>query len=354
MAAIATLGFSSCQADKDPVFTEATEFVLNTPPFADQLYQLTSNTVLELTCSQPNYGMALAPAYSIEVSLLENFGEGLPEPAEGEAPYYASVLVNNPQSAVIEMDERNLAVAMCQLMDINQDNYLEKDIPVVPLYIRATASINNQPSTTITSNTIVLKQVLTYYQPEAVELDVLYTPGNSNGWSQENSQQLLAYEEGKYHGFVYLNGEFKFTNQPNWDGTNFGAAEEAGKLDTNGAAGNLLLPDEGEGLYYADVNINTLSYTLTYISSITVVGADNDWNQADAANHMTPSSNYLKWTFDSSSITGQFKFAFNDAWNINLGGTFDDLTFSGDNLNSNGGATITLDLSTLPYTMTME
>lgn len=352
MAAIATLGFSSCQADKDPVFTEATEFVLNTPPFADQLYQLAPNSVLELTCSQPNYGMALAPTYSIDISLLENFGAGLATPAEGEPPYYASVLVNNPQSAVIEMDEKNLAIAMCQLMGINEDNYEEKEIPVVPLYIRATASINNQPSTTITSNTIVLKQVLTYYQPAAVSLDVLYTPGNSNGWNQGNSQQLLAYEDGKYHGFVYLNGEFKFTDQPNWDGTNYGAGED-GKLDTNGAAGNLQLPEEGEGLYYADVNINNLSYKLTYISSVGVVGGYNGWKQDDPATHMTHSANYLKWTFEGD-VSGEFKFVFNDNWSINLGGTPADLVFNGDNINSPGASVITLDLSTLPYTVTME
>lgn len=357
MAAIATLGFSSCQADKDPVFTEATEFVLNTPPFADQLYQLTSNTVLELTCSQPNYGMALAPAYSIDVSLLENFGEGLPEPAEGEAPYYASVLVNNPQSAVIEMDEKNLAIAMCQLMDINEDNYLEKEIPVVPLYIRATASINNQPSTTITSNTIVLKQVLTYYQPEAVSLDVIYNPGNSNGWNFEKCQQLLAYEENKYYGFIYVDGDFKFTAVPGWDDAagNWGLDgdnPEVGKLVNNG--NNIPEPPEtGKGLYFAEVNTKDLTYKLTYISSVGVVGDYNGWD-LPTAGHMTPSDDYLKWTFEGS-ITDGFKFVFNESWDINLGGTPNNLVlFNGENLTGTGAATITLDLSTLPYTMTME
>lgn len=352
LAALATLGLSSCEKDKDPVFTEATEFVLNTPPFADQLYQLAPNSTLELTCSQPNYGMALAPEYHIEVSLLENFGAGQPTPAEGEAPYYSSVLVNNPHSAVIEIDEKNLATVMCELLGINEENVDTKPIPVVPLYVRATASINNQPATIITSNTIVLKQVLTYYQKEAVGMDVLYTPGNSNGWNQGNSQQLLAYEEGKYRGFVYLNGEFKFTDQPNWDGTNYGSAGE-GSLSTDGGAGNLGLPEEGEGLYYADVNITALTYTLTYISSVGTVGEFNSWNQADAATHMTHSSDYLKWTYEGS-VSGEFKFVFNDNWSINLGGAPDDLTFSGANIPSDGVSTIILDLSTLPYTVTME
>ncbi|MDE6521363.1 MAG: hypothetical protein K2L17_00960 [Muribaculaceae bacterium] len=353
IAVMATLGLSSCQADKDPVFTEATEFVLNTPPFADQLYQLAPNSTLELTCSQPNYGMALAPAYEIQVSLLENFGAGQPTPSEGEPPYYASVLTNNPHSAVIEIDEKNLAVAICELMGLNEENYLETPINVVPLYVRAVASISNQPSTVITSNTIVLKQVLTYFQAPAPEHDVLYTPGNSNGWNHANCQQLEAYEEGKYRGFVYLNGEFKFTNKDNWDGTNYGSAGE-GKLDTDGGAGNLPLPAEGEGLYYADVDINTLSYTLTYIESVGTVGAYNDWNQADAAAHMTHSDDYLKWTYEGQ-VSGEFKFVFNDGWAINLGSAdLENLEFGGPNCTTSGATVITLDLSKLPYSATAE
>ena len=49
MMALAMVSFTSCEDDTDPKLQEPTEFVLNTPPFATQLYDLTPNGVLSLT-----------------------------------------------------------------------------------------------------------------------------------------------------------------------------------------------------------------------------------------------------------------------------------------------------------------
>lgn len=179
---------------------------------------------------------------------------------------------------------------------------------------------------------------------------VLYTPGNSNGWSFDNCQQLTSYETGKYRGFVYINGIFKFTDAPNWDGTNYGDSGTDGELSTDGGAANLELPAEGEGLYFADVNTNDLTYTLTYISAVNMPGAYNGWD----INSMMTSTDYLHWTMTADLQGGEFKFAFNNSWSLSYGGAADDLQYNGPNSQAPAGTyLVTLDLTSVPYTYTL-
>lgn len=360
MMALAMVGFTSCEADDDPKLQEPTEFVLNTPPFATQLYDLTPTGVIELTCSQPNYGLTLATTYGVEISMLENFGDGQPAPGEDEAPYSVTLVPVNPQSAVIQLQESQIASAICAMRGITSEEEYT-DIPAHPLYVRALAHINNQPATKITSNVVTLTQVKGYCAFEAENVAVLYTPGNSNGWDQSKSQYLAEYAPGQFKGLVYINGEFKFTNQPDWNGTNYGldsAAEDglSGTLSTDGGAGNLAMPTAGEGLYFADVNTTTLTYTLVQITSVGLVGDFNGWAAATPA-EMT-SDNFLVWTATADFTGGGFKFIFNgptSEWKYNLGGTFDALEWDGGNLTDESGShTVTLDLRTLPYTATFE
>jgi hypothetical protein len=55
------------------------------------------------------------------------------------------------------------------------------------------------------------------------------------------------------------------------------------------------------------------------------------------------------------SAGDEWKFRANDGWDINLGGSLSNLTQGGDNIvcSEAGTFTITLDLSSLPYTATV-
>lgn len=353
LMALAVAGLTSCEADKDPVLQEPTEFKVNTPPFVNQLYDLSPDGVMEITCSQPNYGLALAPTYTAEVSIYPDFGASLPAPdpeKEDAIPYSVLVPANNPYSAVMELPENAIAVAICEMRGITEEAQYTDEGPR-PLYIRVIAQVADQLSTRIVSEPITFPQVQGYFASNVAVLDVLYTPGNSNGWSHDNSQQLASYEEGKYRGFVYINGDFKFTSAPNWDGVNYGSTGVDGELSDDGGAGNLTLPAEGEGLYYAEVNTNDLSYTLTYISAVNIPGGFNGWN----VNTKMTSTDYLHWTIKADLNGEEFKFAFNNSWDLNLGGAIDALEFGGGNMvGESGEVTVTLDLSKLPYTATFE
>ena len=71
---------------------------------------------------------------------------------------------------------------------------------------------------------------------------------------------------------------------------------------------------------------------------------------------MTPSEDLLTWTLKTTLTNGEFKFRANNDWNINLGGSLDNLTMDGANITApvTGEVTITLDLSSLPYTATIK
>lgn len=183
------------------------------------------------------------------------------------------------------------------------------------------------------------------------QYDYLYIPGDPNGWNHAAAARLVSSIGGtSFQGFAALNGSFKFTDQPGWSGTNYGAADEAGKLSTDGGAGNLSV--DTEGLYFAKVDTDKLTYSLTPITSVGLIGDFNGWGSQQA---MTSSDNKV-WTGTLTVTDGQgWKVRMNDNWDINLGGDLKNLTFGGDNIVVPAGTyTVTLDLSDVPYTITLK
>ncbi len=185
----------------------------------------------------------------------------------------------------------------------------------------------------------------------ALTIENLYTPGGSNGWNQAASQMLYTTDYANYMGFAHLNGEFKFTSQPDWNGINFGNAGEEGKLSTDGGAGNLSA--SADALYWCQANITSLTYSITEITSCGVIGELNGWGGQEA---LTPSADFLTWTGTIDfGAGGEWKIRFNDNWDINLGGEMNDLSVGGANMKASAGVhKVTLNLGSLPYTVAVE
>lgn len=187
----------------------------------------------------------------------------------------------------------------------------------------------------------------------SVAIDQLYTPGNSNGWSQTSSQILTTNDYVNYSGYAYLDGEFKFSSAPNWDGTNFGSTGKEGELTTDGGAGNLNASPAG--LYWVNVNIANLTYKIDLVNTYGVIGdaTPGGW---DATTNLTPSADCLVWkgTIHFKG-EGKFKFRANDGWDINLGGDLLNLTPGGDDIPTpgEGDYEVTLNLSQVPYSCTL-
>lgn len=162
----------------------------------------------------------------------------------------------------------------------------------------------------------------------SVTSPVLYVAGNANGWNQ--IEPLAGDDDGiKFSGFAYLDGNgFKFCTQKDWNGTNYGQ-----DFNTAGDAANWALPSGYSASYYKiDIDLSASSMNLTPISTIGVIGdaTADGWNSDQ---DMTYNSTEHCWEISNISLkAGTFKFRANDGWDINWGGTVDNLTQGGKNV----------------------
>ena len=145
-----------------------------------------------------------------------------------------------------------------------------------------------------------------------------------------------------YGGFVSLDGEFKFTSEKSWDGVNYGAGAKDGALSTDGGAGNLKAE---KGFYLLKANISSLTWSAVLIQTFGLIGSatDGGW---DTSTPMTFDAAKSEYSITATLKDGELKFRANDAWDVNLGGDPEHLTFGGANIAVKAGTyKITLSLS---------
>lgn len=159
----------------------------------------------------------------------------------------------------------------------------------------------------------------------------IYVPGNGQGWSPETAPALHSPNlDGVYTGYAVMNGDFKFTKERAWAaeynstafttyGDGFGTEADNTNIKCFGDA----------GIYYitADVANGTLSGVLCNYG---IIGpAAGGW-ETDVDMTFDAETNTYKFT--GELVAGEYKFRANDGWDINLGGSLDDLVAGGDNL----------------------
>ena len=176
------------------------------------------------------------------------------------------------------------------------------------------------------------------YTFEEVKYDpFIYFIGATDGWT--NAEQKLALVDantGTYTGFLYC------ADPNNW-GNQFKFQRVAGSWDNeinsstfntfDGAAtnenGNIGV-NAGEGVYYFDVNLANGTIKATKVETMGLIGNFNSWG-GDAA--MT--WNAEEYCFEATNVgvtADGWKFRVNGGWDINLGGSLNNLTAGGDNI----------------------
>lgn len=179
----------------------------------------------------------------------------------------------------------------------------------------------------------------------------LFTPGEANGNSVAASQPLAGWDQTNFQGYAHLKGTFKLVNSLT-NGKSYGMGDEEGTLKEGGS--DIPVPGDN-GLYWVEVNLNDMTYKLTQISTIGIVGGFNNWSVADAV-ALTPSSDFLTWTVTVKDMAaGEWKFCANNDWAISLGTSLGNLTQGGNNLQlaQSGTYKVELHLNDVPYTATM-
>ena len=177
------------------------------------------------------------------------------------------------------------------------------------------------------------------YTLEEVNYDpFIYFIGSTDGWKSSDQKLALVDDaKGVYTGYVYLADpnaagfEFKFQRaQGNWD-----TAIGAGTFVSFGGAaigvdnGNIGV-NAGEGVYYMDVNLSEGTITATKVETMGMIGTFNNWD-GDAV--MTWNAEEYCFEATNAGVTADgWKFRVNGGWDINLGGSLNNLTAGGSDL----------------------
>lgn len=180
------------------------------------------------------------------------------------------------------------------------------------------------------------------YTLEEVNYDpFIYFCGATDGWT--NAEQKLALVDdakGVYTGYLYCadpNGwgnQFKFQRVAgSWDNEiNSGAFSTFSGAATS-EGGNIGV-NAGEGVYYFDVNLGEGTITATKVETMGIIGGFNNW-AGDAPMKWNPEEYCFEATFEApnAGVTADgWKFRVNGGWDINLGGSINNLTAGGDNI----------------------
>lgn len=180
----------------------------------------------------------------------------------------------------------------------------------------------------------------TYRQEFAPEYEeYIWQAGNANNWGQPAEPLYSKGGSGEYYGFMYLDGGYKFRSQessweaPDWgsDGTEWGLAEFGSDFSAEA------------GFYRVDLSLVNMNFSLTPITSISIIGTVNgDWNNDT---DMTFNKASGAWECMATLNAGEMKFRANHDWTWNWGGTdLSNFTQGGANYNLAEGGTYFIQL----------
>lgn len=211
MAAVAACGLmTSCKSDTQPRLDSPKKFVLNNPALAEQTYILraagegdeATSTTIELTVSQPDYGVGVVTQYQPQVSLTGIFDDAiLNDNGDVETPATYTNIRTVDTQAKISISAFDMSVAVNELngiKDMDQEDYFNEHFANKPqkVYVRVLAYIPNADYSRIYSNVIELN-VIPYFAvavPGNIWMIGAYTGWNVVSGHGDSSPLVLLYE----------------------------------------------------------------------------------------------------------------------------------------------------------------
>ena len=169
----------------------------------------------------------------------------------------------------------------------------------------------------------------------------VYFIGATDGWTNAEQKLALTDDSGVYTGYLYCadpnewGNEFKFQKIPgDWDSQLNSGTFTGGITGDFADGGDNIKAIAGEGVYYVTLDLANLTLNAVFITNMNLVGDFNGWNQADDAQQMTWDAENYCFVIEGAGVNENgWKFTTNNSWDINLGGTIDNLWANGDNLN---------------------
>lgn len=178
--------FVACDDDNDdnPTLVKATEFVLNTPSYVNELVDLSMTDSLSVTWSQPNWGFPLVASYTVEVSPSGSFTVSSTDTlATAPADFY-ELDVTSKCSKNIAGKEIDRALAAILGWESEADVLAEQDVYLrVKAIPSATTALTDQ---TIYSNVVKLTTRPYYIALVDADPEMWYLIGScigDGGWT---------------------------------------------------------------------------------------------------------------------------------------------------------------------------
>lgn len=264
-ALLSLTAFSACQDDTDPKADRPTDNnFLNIPPLANYTFDLKTVGAVEFTCSQPGYGVATTPAYTMQFSLSPEFkwdaaNDKYVYDAEKKMDFIdLSTFANfSTTNTTISVPSEVVAQAINAMLGYDKMEQFDGSLPIYSgkLYARVRSyfpDVNGERYDyySINSNIVTLQEVKAY---ETVRLPgFIYVVGRfvctdikADGWLEPSAANSAAYEDYKlmeaddaigsqiYTGtFMIPDGEFQFrfyselANKDAWDTYSWGAQKD--------------------------------------------------------------------------------------------------------------------------------
>lgn len=350
LAVVALLGFTSCEDDNDsnPTISQPESFVLNTPAYAGNVYDLENSDSLELTYSQPSYGFTAAVSYYTQVSMTDEWkntstAEDGTE-VELEKPKFVE-LDGYTNKAKVNVSAEAIDKAIMKMGSYASTAEVPEEAEV---YIRMRAELASGYE--CYSNVIKLNVKPYYKAIVAAAPELWYLIGACVGdgsWGSEIGTAVYpmspvegeAYDEVTGQGVLTYTGYFtsdlggfKIVKTPGewadqWGGVD-GDITQPKKKDDSGEGGDFKVPSPG----YYTITLNTKTNELSIVkaekepaeyATMCISGAFNGWG---TDTQMTPVDTWdgakpHVWKYDLTTDTDtEVKFLVDNSWNPNWGG----------------------------------
>lgn len=231
VACLAVVAFSSCKEDTEPRIGIPHEFVLNTPPMAGNTYILSPTSSVNLTWSQPDYGLGLVPTYTVEIAKAAD--------SYADADFVA--LEGSYTSAAVSVPGEAFAMGICTLFGYDDPSNFDDSARPIAVRVKSDIAniITNPGMALIYSNPIVLKSVVPYF---AVKLPAkLYVIGDVQGWDINNGALVISEPDNGIGSKIY-SGTIEITTEQAANGfrlyQSLGSWGNDGEAPSLGAAAN--------------------------------------------------------------------------------------------------------------------
>lgn len=259
-ALLSLTAFSACQDDTDPKADRpADNNFLNIPPLANYTFDLKKVGAVEFTCSQPGYGVATTPTYTMQFSLSPDFKwdsandqyvyDDEKKMASIDLATFANFATTN---TTISVPAETVAQAINAMLGYDKMEQFDGSRPLYSgkLYARVRSyfpDVNGERYDyySIESNIVTLQEVKAY---ETVRLPgFIYLVGKPEGWVGPEESNAEHYNDWKlfeaddaigsriYSGtFMIADGEFQFrfyTALTGWIDDSWGAQKDDSPVD---------------------------------------------------------------------------------------------------------------------------